>query len=38
MTEELQLSIEAILYGATDAKLRDVSSLLRLTGTGGTKR
>ena len=38
MAEELQLSIEAMLYGATDAKLRDVSSMLRLTGTGGTKR
>jgi len=31
------LSIEAMIYSATDAKLRDVSSMLRLTGTGGTK-
>ena len=38
MAEETQLSIEAILYGATDAKLREVSSMLKLTGTGGTKR
>ena len=38
MAEELQLSIDAMLYSATDAKLRDVSSMLRLTGTGGTKR
>ena len=38
MAEETQLSIEAMLYGATDAKLREVSSMLKLTGTGGTKR
>jgi len=37
LAEELQLSIEAMIYSATDAKLRDVSSMLRLTGTGGTK-
>ena len=35
---ELQLPIDAMPYGATDAKLRDISSVLRLTGTGGTKR
>ena len=38
MAEETQLSIEAMLYGATDAKLLEVSSMLKLTGTGGTKR
>ena len=38
MAEETQLSIEAMLYGATDAKLLEVSSMLKLTGPGGTKR
>ena len=38
MAEELQLSTEAMLYSATDAKLHDVSSMLWLAGTGGTKR
>ena len=36
MAEELQLSIEAMLYGATDAKLRDVSSMLKLQVAGET--
>ena len=38
MAEELQLSVETMLYGATDAKLRDVSSKLQLEVTGKTKR
>eukprot|EP00794_Sanderia_malayensis_P021110 gene21110-23176_t len=38
MAEELQLSIESLLYGATDGKLKEATALLKIEDTGRTKR
>ena len=38
MAEELQFSIESLLYSVTDEKLKDVISMLKIEDTGKTKR
>ena len=38
MAEELQLSIESVLYGATDGKLREITTMLKIEDSGKTKR
>ena len=38
MAEELQLCIESVLYGATDGKLREITTMLKIEDSGKTKR